>query len=332
VTSLCGIRSEDRFIERPDHVEHHRWIPPTNDKNRGLDTLDGPTRAMLYQLHWRKVPRDNRLLWMALTIALLLHAIFVTVLWYEMKPHAREFVAYAPERPIEVQIISHPAQAAAPPSITPPPLPPPRASHERSNNAIALRMPEQSAPPPPTSAPTPAKPPVLFDRTGRIILPASASSAPAAPEADYVQRGPHGDTQIMHDKDTVRYKPTQLDQYWRKNTNAVDDALQKVVEKTTVTKTINLPKGIRIHCGFSLAALAGGCGGDPPSPPPSNDGDERLNMAPAALVKNAPKPPPPSVATCIAEYKAGKPLPYGCPVDTPARAVDAQKAASKPKP
>jgi hypothetical protein len=329
VASLSGQRSEDGFIERPDQVEHHRWFSPMDEKNRGLAPLDGPTRAMLHQLRWRKTPRDNRLLWAALTIALLLHAVFVTVLWYEMKPHAGEEAAvYAPARAMEVRFISRPSShAPAPPPIAPPP-PPPRPSHEPpSKNAIAVRLPE---PPPATSAPTPPTPPVLFDRTGRIILPANAGSAPLAPTADYVQRGPQGDTQIMHDKDTVKYKATKLDQYWRKNSNAVDDALQKLVDKTTVTKTINLPKGIRIHCGVSIAALSGGCSGDPPPPPPSNDGDERLNMAPAALVKNAPPPPPPSVATCIADYKAGKPLPNGCPVDTPARAVDAQKASTAP--
>jgi hypothetical protein len=328
---VTGQRSEDGFIERPDQVEHHRWFSPTNEKNRGLDPLDGPTRAMLHELRWRKAPRDNRLLWVALTIALLLHAVFVTVLWYEMKPRAREVAAvYAPARAIEVRFISRPsAHAPAPPPIAPPP-PPPHPSHEPpSKNAIAVRLPE---PPPATSAPTPPTPPVLFDRTGRIILPSNAASAPPAPTADYVQRGPQGDTQIMHDKDTVKYKATKLDQYWRKNSNAVDDALQKLVDKTTVTKTINLPKGIRIHCGVSLAALSGGCGGDPPPPPPSNDGDERMNMAPAALVKNQPQSPPPSLAVCIAYYKAGKPLPNGCPVDTPARAVDAEKATSTPTP
>jgi hypothetical protein len=325
-------RSEDGFIERPDQVEHHRWFPPKDEKNRGLVPLDGPTRAMLHQLRWRKTPRDKRLLWVALTIALVLHAIFVAILWYEMKPHAREFAAvYAPERAIEVRFVSRSSHVpVAPPPVTPPP-PPLRPSNEPpSKNAIAVRLPEQPAPPPATSAPTPPTPPVLFDRSGRIILPANAASAPPAPTPDYVQRGPQGDTQIMHDKDTVKYKPTQLDQYWRKNSNAVDDALQKLVDKTTVTKTINLPKGIRIHCGVSIAALSGGCNGDPPPPPPTTDGDERLNMAPAALVKNAPPPPPPSVATCIAYYRAGKPLPNGCPVDTPARAVDAQKASSTP--
>lgn len=288
---------------------------------------------MLHELRWRKVPRDNRLLWVALTVALFLHVLFVAILWYEMKPRVRDVaVTYAPERAIEVRFISRapsPAPAAPPPIALPPP--PPRPSHEPiSKNAIAVRLPEKSSPPPATSAPTPPTPTVLFDRSGQIILPAHAASAPATATPDYVQRGPQGDTQIMHDKDTVKYKPTQLDKYWRKNSNAVDDALQKLVDKTTVTKTINLPKGIRIHCGISIAALAGGCSGDPPSPPPSNDGDERLNMAPATLVKNEAQPPPPSVATCIADYNAGKPLPHGCPVDTPARAVDAQKASSKP--
>jgi hypothetical protein len=329
---VAGHRSEDGFIERPDQVEHHRWVPPTDEKNRGLDPLDGPTRAMLHQLHWRKAPRDNRLLWVALTIALFLHAVFIAVVWYEMKPHGWEFarVRQAPARAIEVRFISHPS-SPAPPPITLPPPPLPRPSHEEpSKNAIAVRLPEPT-PPPATSTPTPPKP-VLFDQSGRILLPANASSAPPASTPDYVQRGPQGDTQIMHDRDTVKYKQTKLDQYWRKNANAVDDALQKLVDKTTVGKTINLPKGIRIHCGISIAALAGGCSGDPPPPPPTTDGDERLNMAPAALVKNAPQPPPPSVATCIAYYRAGKPLPNGCPVDTPARAVDAQKASTTPNP
>jgi len=133
----------------------------------------------------------------------------------------------------------------------------------------------------------------------------------------------------MHDRDIIKYKPTKLDPYWRKSSNAIDDALQKAVEKTTVKKTIQLPGGIRIHCGISLAALAGGCGGDPPPPPPPTDGDERLNMAPAPLVKGTATPKP-DVMTCIADYRAGKPLPYGCPMDTPTRAVDAEKKKSGP--
>ena len=90
-------------------------------------------------------------------------------------------------------------------------------------------------------------------------------------------------------------------------------------------KTIRLPGGVRIHCGVSLAMLAGGCGGDPPPPPSAKDGDERLSMAPAKpLGGDAHAPPKPSEEACIAMYRAGKPLAWGCPVDTPNRAVDAE--------
>ena len=278
---------------------------------------------MLHELRWRKPPRDHRRLWVALGIALLLHVLFVAVVWYEMKPTPRlpQVVQVQVDQAIQVRFIARsPASPAAPPPVIPPPSPRP-AREPVSKNAMTVHMPESSTPTaqpaPATSAPRPA----LFDRTGQIVLPSSASSAPPA---DYVQHGPQGDTQIMQHRDVIRYKPTKLDPYWRKNTNAIDDALQKVVEKTTVKKTIELPGGIRIHCGISFAALAGGCGGDPPPPPPPNDGDERMNMAPAPLVKGTPMPKP-DIATCIADYRAGGPLPYGCPVDTPARAVDAEK-------
>ncbi|QRN55755.1 hypothetical protein ISN74_03565 [Dyella caseinilytica] len=288
---------------------------------------------MLHQMRWRKAPRDRRRLWVALTIALLLHVFFMSFVWYQMEPRGplARTVAVQTQSAIEVRFItrgSGPVQAVPPPVV--PPLPPRPSREPVSKNAMTLHIPGPAPAPAATTQPPPAPAPVLFDRTGRIILPANASSAPTAPEADYVQRGPQGDTQIMRDQNPVKYKPTKLDPYWRKSTNAVDDALQKLVEKTTVTKTIELPKGIRIHCGISLAALAGGCGGDPPPPPPTNDGDERMNMAPASLVKGGAAPAKPDLATCIATYKAGKPLPYGCPVDTPARAVSAQKPASGP--
>ncbi|MBE1160502.1 hypothetical protein [Dyella acidiphila] len=283
---------------------------------------------MLHQMRWRKTPRDRRRLWLALSIAALLHVFFLLVMWYGMKPRGplRQVVAVQAESAIQVRFITH---IAAPAQVPPPVVPalpaPPKPSHEApAKNALTVHI-AGTAPAPAATTQAPPQPaPVLFDRTGRIILPANPASAPPAPAAapDYVQRGPQGDTQIMHDQNPVKYKPTKLDPYWRKGGTAVDDALQKLVEKTTVQKTIQLPRGIRIHCGISLAALAGGCGGEPPPPPPSNDGDERMNMAPAAsLGGNAPAKP--DAATCIALYKAGRPLPQGCPVDTPARATSA---------
>jgi hypothetical protein len=324
-----------RLIERPDEVEHHRWFSPPPDRDRGLAPLDGSTRTLPHQLRWRKAPTDHRRLWTALAIALALHVVFVLVVWHEMKPQARQFgeTSVRQESAIQVRFIFHEAPkggAAPPPLVVPPPPSPHPAREPVSKNAMNLHMPGTAPAPASTSPPAPvtSTPLKLFDRSGRIILPANASSAPQAPGPDYVQRVPQGDTQIMHDKDPVKYKPTALDPYWRKGSNGIDDALQKAVEKTTVSKTIQLPMGIRIRCAVSFAALGGGCGGaDPPPPPPPTDGDERLNMAPASLIKSAPKPKAPDVATCMADYKAGKPLPYGCPVDTPTRAVDAEKRA-----
>jgi len=288
---------------------------------------------MLHQLRWRKSPPDHRRLWMALAVALALHVVFVVVLWHEMKPsaHQRGAASAQAQSAMQVRLIFHASSkgVAAPPPLVVPPLPSP-SREPVTKNAMTVHMPATVPAPASVALPAPATsaPTKLFDRTGRIILPANASSAPAAPAPDYVQRAPQGDTQIMRDQDPVQYKPTKLDPYWRKGGDGIDDVLQRAVEKTTVSKTIQLPLGVRIRCAISFAALRGGCGGaDPPPPPPPTDGDERLDMAPAALIKNAPKPKAPDVATCIADYRAGKPLPYGCPVDTPTRAVDAGKHA-----
>ena len=275
---------------------------------------------MLHAMHWRKPPREPRRLWVALTVALLLHAFFVVAVWYEMQPPTPtpRVVEVQFDQGIRVRFIT---RATAPPAAASPPLAllPLRAVRERAARSAPVA---HVAAPAPASAPSATK---LFDRNGEAVLPAAAASAPAT---GYMQRAPQGDTQIMQQRDLITYKPTRFDPYWRKSSNAIDDALQKAVEKTTLKKTIRLPGGVRFHCAITLAALAGGCGGDPPPPPPPNDGDERMNMAPAPLVKGTPMPKP-DVATCIAEYRAGKPLPYGCPVDTPARAVDAEQGKTR---
>jgi hypothetical protein len=126
----------------------------------------------------------------------------------------------------------------------------------------------------------------------------------------------------MQHSSPVKYQATRFDKDWGR-TSPVTDALQKAVDKTTVKHTFHPLPGVRIHCAVSLAMLAGGCGGDPPPPPSPKDGDTRLNMAPAPLARNPNAPKPPSLAECIAMYRAGKPLADGCPSDTPYRATDA---------
>ena len=314
-------------IEYPDQVEHHRWIPPAATTQRGLVPLDGDTRALLHRLRWREPPRDRRRLWSALALTLLLHALFGALTWYEMRPHALPTAPVQAYDVLQVRLIDN-APAASPAAPPPPPaLPPPHA-------AVAPKT-----PPPPRVArepvdkhamtvalPAPKPPPKLYQADGelRVPPPAAASTAPPAYVAGILQGG---DKQVLrHDAgDKYRSKDTRFAPYFPPpGESSVDTAIRKVVEKTTKTGTVHLPKGVRIHCSTVLFILPVGCGGDPPAPPPSNDGDERLSMAPAPLTKSPHAPKPPSVDQCIAIYRASKPLPYGCPVDTPSRAVDAE--------
>jgi hypothetical protein len=344
VTSSGRASLRGRLIERPDQVEHHRWFPPPPGHDRGLHPFDGPTRAMLHQMRWRKSPPDHRRLWAALTIALFLHVLFVVVVWYEMKPGGHLYQAQVVQAPadnsIQVRFITHSAKAApaAPPVPVPPPLPVTRPVREPvSKNAMTLHMPgpapAPAANPQPQPAPATSAPPVpqLFDRTGRIILPASTSSAPAA---DYVQRGPEGDTQVMQHNAGNQYKsaPNQFQKYFPPPKESfVGGLMRKLNGSESNTKSVDLPHGIHLKCQKVLGIPIPNCG-IPPDPPPPTDGDERLNMAPASLTKGGNAPAKPDVATCIAIYKAGKPLPYGCPVDTPARAASVQKPASSQSP
>jgi hypothetical protein len=260
--------------------------------------------------------RERRQQWLAWIVAILLHGLFALVIWHQMQPPRIVAQPAPPEEVLHVRFIAHAAPGALPP---PPAMPPPprlpkastptRPREPLAKNAMTLQV------------PTPAATPRLYDEHGQPLLPAAAASAPVP---DYVQHLPQGDSRIMQHRSPVTYQATRFDQDWGKG-NAIDSALQKLVDKTTVKKTIRLPRGVRIHCAVSLAMLAGGCGGEPPARPSAKDGDERLSMAPTKpLGGEAHAPPKPSEEACIAMYRAGKPLEWGCPVDTPNRSVDAE--------
>jgi hypothetical protein len=346
--NLISVRSlfhmQGNAIERTDQVEHHRWTSPAGDRAaRGLAPLDGATLALLYDLRWRKPPRDRRRLWIGLLATLLLHALFVAVVRHEMRPPVPEAAAPARERDdaLQVRLIESPRRAAAPAPAPPAQtLPPPPAAHagparpaprpapsrEASKpGAMTVTMEgSQPAPAPASSAAPPARP-KLFSADGQVLMPANAASAPPAANPGYVERKPTDEAGVMQHKNPVTYKPTRFEHHGDAGRSAVDDALQKASDATTAKHTFDMPGGLHVHCQISLVPPGGGCGGDPPPPPPPKDGDERLSMAPAApLAKDPnPQPPPPSVDECIKIYRAGKPLPYGCPLDTPTRSVDA---------
>ena len=276
---------------------------------------DWRARAARQRLRWHEPPVTQTTRWLALVLGLLLHGVFAVVAWYGMRPPPRPVPPTTPDQFMQVRFIDSelvaPARAPAPPPPPLLPLPPRTPPVPPAKGALVVR-------PPPVAATVPR----LFDAMGRPLLPAPAASAPTP---GYVQRMPQGDARIMQQDSPIKYQPTRFAGDWNRGGSSIDHALTKLVDKTTVKKTIRLPGGIRIHCAVALAMLAGGCAGDPPRQPSAKDGDERLNMAPASsLDDHEHRSKPPSVEACIAMYRAGKPLAYGCPVDTPDRSVDAE--------
>ncbi|WP_232820885.1 hypothetical protein [Dyella sp. C11] len=324
-------------IEHTEQVEHHRWTPP-GPYSRGLAPLDGPTRALLHQLRWRKAPPNRGRRWLVLGIVLVLHVLFGWLTWHEMQLRkASEMVREDRAGALQVRLIPRAFSSqgpVAPPELVPPPPPepappPPPVSrpvvHEPpAKNAMTVSLPPE--PPAPATSSPPSTQPPIGNATGEAALPTKATTVAPPAEPGYVDRTPQGDTSIMQHTTTVPYKATRFEKDWQKGGgSSVDDALQKAVDKSTVEHTFHVAPGVRIHCSLSLAMLGGGCGGDPPPPPSYKNRDMRLNMAPASqLAPGSPEPAKPSVEECIAIYRADKPLPYGCPVDTPTRAVDAE--------
>ncbi len=293
---------------------------------------------MLRALPRRRSTHDRGWLWLSIIAAVLLHGFFAWFVWRQMRPDVLPLVSVAPPSAdaIEIRFIPRGPPVPAPlppPPVLPPSSPPPKLAAARPRPVVKPEPPSKDAMTVQLPAPKPddAPPPTLFDKNGQPLLPASAASAPPSAEPDYVERMPTDGDKVMQHSTPIKYAPTRFDKYWHK-TSTVDGALQKAVDATTVKKTFNLPGGVHVHCAVSLAMLAGGCGGDPPPPPSKKDGDERLSMAPSQQFGKDPHPPPPpTLEACIAMYRANKPLEHGCPVDTPNRAVDAEKAEAAAK-
>ena len=247
----------------------------------------------------------------------MLHGVFVLVVWQQMRPRLIAPTADTTvQEVLQIRFINSAPARSVPPVPAMPAPPRPRAP------VVPRELPRKNAMSLQVAEPPPARTVQLYGENGQPLLPAAAAST--APVPGYVQYLPQGDARIMQHRSPITYQATRFDQDWGKS-NAVDSALQKLVDKTTVKKTIRLPRGVRIHCAISLAMLAGGCHGDPPAPPSAKDGDERLSMAPArSLDGQTHAAKPPGEQDCIAMYRAGEPLAWGCPVDTPNRAVDAE--------
>ena len=125
------------------------------------------------------------------------------------------------------------------------------------------------------------------------------------------------DSQIMqHDLNQMHTKTTRFEKYFPPPNESAGGAVSRHIGDAMkeIAKSICDPK----KTGFNPLC------GSPPIPPSPKDGDERLSM-PSAPLSHDPDPAKgPSLASCIAEYKSTKPLSYGCPVNTPDLAFDAE--------
>ncbi|MDE1962273.1 MAG: hypothetical protein KGI42_00035 [Xanthomonadaceae bacterium] len=291
--------------------------------------LDDDTRALLRRLRRRPEPRATAQRRLAAGLVAVLHVFFAVVLWHAMQPRPVAPPAFRDDANdatvLQVRFIPSGAEAAPVPPPPPPPIRPPPATRQPvAREAPVARAPRRSAAAP-TSASAPSRLPALFDRDGVARLPA-ASSSTSAPVPDYIPHKPTGDMQVMQHTTPLPYRPTRFEKYFPPpGENAAQAGLRKLVGalegKGPSSKTVNLPRGVHLKCRTLLGVPTPFCG-LPPAPPPPNDGDERLNMPAVPLAGDPHAPPLPSLATCIAAYRAQGPLPYGCPVDTPARAVD----------
>lgn len=286
--------------------------------------LDSETRETLGRRRWRQPPLTRPALALALALVLVLHALFALALWYEMQLKPLH-MAVAPgdiDQVLTVRLIDHSSKPrdAQPPE--PPALPklvplqqvaPSRVrpvTHEKSPRDAMVMQDHEATPAPAASTPAAVSFPVRLPPMTESYATTSVKAKPAKP-AD--------DRQIMqHDNNRMQYKATRFEKYFPPpNETAggavgrhIGDALKKMAESMCDPKKSSTASNLLCDA--------------PPLPPSPKDRDERLNLPPPALADDPHPPTPPPLASCIAEYKADKPLSDGCPINTPDLAFKAE--------
>lgn len=326
----CLIR-QGYFIANPPQVEHHRWTASHRSaQGHGLRPLDDSSLAQLRQLRWHAPPRHPRRVALSISVVVLLHLLFVLVLWHIMRQPPGALLTQSVEQSLQVRFVSRTASASVKPSPAPPALAKPPPAH-RSAPVVKTREPvsrESMQLQTPATSPSSVGTAKLFDAHGQPLLPDGAASSITP---DYVQYLPQGDGRVMQHSDPIKYKPTRFEEYFPPpDETAGGAAVRHAVDAVVGSKNVDLPRGVHLKCMTLLGIPIPNCI-NPPAPPSAKDGDERLNMAPAQPLDGAAQHPAATADNvCIAIYREGKPLPWGCPVDTPARAVDAELRARAP--
>jgi hypothetical protein len=267
-----------------------------------------------------------------LALVLLLHVLFALVLWHAMQPKLPN-LAQAPverEQALVVRFIDHPS-APSPAAPLPAPVTPPRpapsqavvpharpVTHERPHRDAMVVQDHETQPAATASVATPAASSV-FAKDGSVRLAPAAPTTYATTNAKPAPPKPADDRQIMqHDYNQMHTKTTRFEKYFPPpNETAggavgrhVGDVMKKIADSMCDPKKASTASNLL--CGV------------PPIPPSPKDGDERLNLPSRSLADDPNPPTPPPLSTCFAEYRATKPLSYGCPIDTPDLAFKAE--------
>ena len=288
--------------------------------------LDSETRETLARGRWRQPPLTHPVPVLALALVLVLHALFALALWYEMWPNpSHPAGAHVDiDQALIVRLIDHsgtPRAAQRPAPSTPPKSAPPRqvvtprprpVTHEKSRGDVMVVQDHAATPAPTASVATPSA--ISFSArlppTTETYATTSARAKPARP-AD--------DRQIMqHDSNRMQYKATRFEKYFPPPNETAGGALGRHIGDAlkAIAKSACDPK--KSSTASNLLCEV------PPLPPSPKDGDERLNLPPPSLADDPHPTRPPPLSSCIAEYKADKPLSYGCPLNTPDLAFKAE--------
>ncbi|WP_243040673.1 hypothetical protein [Dyella sedimenti] len=262
-----------------------------------------------------------------------LHGLFALALWYEMQPKPRrpEVVDVDIGQALIVRLIDRSSKPRATPPAEPPAPPnqlvPARPAvvarvspmMQEKSRRDAMVVQDHTATPAPAASVTMPSTTSLFAKDGSIRLPSATEAVPAPASTGAGRAKAVDDRQIMqHDSNQMHYKATRFEKYFPPPNETAGGAVGRHIGDAIkkITKSV---------CDPTKSSVASDllCG-TPPPPASPMDKDERLNLPPPPLADNPNPPKVPPLSSCIDVYREGKPLPYGCPVDTPDQAFRAE--------
>ncbi|XRD81896.1 hypothetical protein ISN76_18865 [Dyella halodurans] len=262
-----------------------------------------------------------------------LHVLFVLALWYEMQPKPLHVASVNIDRDqaLKVRLIqrSSKPRAAQP---TEPPAPPEKwvpsrplsttrvnpVTGEKPRRDAMVAQDHEAIPAPPASVATPSAT-SLFAQDGSVRLPSTTGASSATASANAEPPKAADDRQIMqHDSNRMHYKATRFEKYFPPPNETAGGALGRHIGDAIKDMAKSVCDPAKSSTAFNPLCSA------PPPPASPMDQDERLNLPPPSLADNPNPPKGPPLSSCIDEYREGKPLSSGCPVDTPDLAFKAE--------